>query len=334
MGKLKSFLVFALLFGVGIIVGARFIQSEDYKIKADKLLKGGNADEAILLYKKALDAFPLRTDLQDDINGARLIAESELRYVQFYDIGPAEFQREPPVSELPKIGPLKKEEVFVPILMYHHIRENPHPDNPVWAALHITPAFLDQQLTYLETHGFHIITLDDVYAAIFEGKTLPEKPVVLTFDDGYRTFYENAFPLLKKHNMKAINFVITQGVGASAYLTWDEIAEMDKSGLVEFGAHTRHHPNLPDLSRGSQVDEIKGSKADLEAHLNKKIDWFAYPYGSYSDFAITVVKEAGFKGAVSTIYGPIQSKDSLFLMHRIMVNGRYGLDNFTARVTR
>lgn len=333
MGKLKSFLIFALLFGVGMVVSARFVQSEIYKNEGDKLIKEGNPEEAILVYKKALDFFPFRKDIVDSLEGAHLIIESDLKYVQFYQVGP-EFQVQPPLIELPKYKAPKEGQLFVPILMYHHIRENPMPNNPVWAALHITPGFLDQQLTYLETHNFHVITLDDLYDALQNGKTLPENPIILTFDDGYRTFYTNAFPLLKKHNMKAINFVITQGVGASAYLTWDEILEMDRSGLIQFGAHTRHHANLPDLSQSSIIEEIKGSKADLESHLHKRIDWFAYPYGSYNDFAISVVKEAGFKGAVSTIYGPIQSKDSLFLIHRIMANGRYGLDNFIMRVSK
>ncbi len=329
---LKTFVLLASLFLLAFGL-ARFAQSEDYKRKADKLIKEGKPEEAILLYNKALDAFTFRKDVIDSLEGAHLIIESDLKYVQFYQVGP-ELQVQPPISELPKYRAPKEKELFVPILMYHHIRENPHPENIVWQTLHISPKFLDEELNYLETHNFHVIGLDDLYEALTSGKALPENPIVLTFDDGYRSFYENAFPLLKKHNMKAIDFVITQGVGASAYLTWDEIAEMDRSGLIQFGAHTRHHANLPDLSHNSIIEEIKGSKADLESHLHKKIDWFAYPYGSYNDFAISVVEEAGFKGAVSTIYGPIQSKDNLFLMHRIMANGRYGLDNFVMRITR
>lgn len=319
--------------GLGIFAAVRFVQSEGFRIKADEQLKQGHAEEAILLYTKAQAAFPLRRDVQNDIEGARLILESDLNYIQFYSIG-AQIQAQPPISELPVKRSLKAGELFVPILMYHHIGVNPKPGDPVWAALYITPESLENEFTYLDSHNFHVITLDELYSALSQGQSLPENPVVLTFDDGYRSFFDSAYPVLKKHNMKAIDFVITGAVGASAYLTWDEILQMDKSGLIQFGAHTRHHPNLPDLSQSLITEEIKGSKADLESHLGKKIDWFAYPYGSYNNFAISVVKDAGFKGAVSTIYSNIQTKDSLFLLPRIMANGMYGLDNFIMRVSR
>src|SRR5205823_416252 len=119
---------------------------------------------------------------------------------------------------------------------------------------------------------------------------------------------------------------------APAYLTWDEIVEMDKSGLIEFGAHTRHHANLPDLSQAAMVDEVEGSKKDLEEHLNKPILWFAYPYGGYNNLVMAEVQKSGFVGAVSTIYGAGQSKDKLFLEPRIMVDGRYSLADLVAHI--
>src|SRR5574340_118921 len=229
-------------------------------------------------------------------------------------------------------SPLKPNELFVPILMYHHIRENPKPGDLVYDVLNVNSRQLDEQLNYFAAHNYHTVTLGDLSRAL-NGKTrLPENPVILTFDDGYRNFYENAFPLLKKYKMKAIMFIITSVVGSSPYLTWDQIKEMDKSGLVEFGAHTMHHPNLPDISQEMEKEEIIGSKKDLESHLKKPVIWFAYPYGSYSNIIIKTVKDAGFAGAVSTIYGAIQNKDNFYLMPRIGVDGRFTLSNLSRRI--
>lgn len=324
--------IFIILLLVVFVFGYnRFHQSSLLKEQGKKLVKEGKAQEAVLLFLKARSLFPLRLDIEDDLEGARLILRSDIQYAEIYEIG-AETQVVPP-SYWRGLVP---GEIFVPVLMYHHIRENPLPDNLTWKVLNVSQKQLNDQLNYLSTHNFHAVFLTDVYQALNGKGNLPENPVVLTFDDGYRNFYDNAYPILKKYNMKAVQFVITAVVGSSPYLTWSQIAGMDKSGLVEFGAHTRHHPNLPDISNDLIIDEIAGSKKDLEAHLKKPIQWFAYPYGSYGrgDFIINTVKKAGFMGAVSTIYGAIQSKDSLYLMPRIGVDGRFTLDNLVQRIRK
>jgi len=295
-------------------------------------VKFGKPAEAIEFYKKAQTAFPFREDIKEDIEGANLILQSSRDYGQISQIF-AEFQELPPISSLSSIR-LNPNELFVPVLMYHQTRINPSPNDPVLAALSVSPADLEQQLIFFTTHNYHTITLDQLFGGLSGKTSLPENPIVLTFDDGYRNFYENAFPLLKKYNMKATQFVITKVVDLPAYLTWAQILEMDKSGLVEIGAHTRHHPNLPDISNADVVNEIKGSKADLEQRLKKPVNWFAYPYGSYSTFITQTVRDAGFKGAASTVYGTIQTKDSLFLFPRIMVDGRFTLDNIARRIQK
>ncbi len=326
------FLLLAGIVGiVGIIAGLRYRQSSEFIAQGDTLLQEGKSEEAVLTYLKAYDLFPLRPDVTQKLRGARLILESDLGYKSIYQIG-EQIQEVPQVPAIPTLPVLQAGQLRVPILMYHHIRVNPKPNDPVWAALNVTPQQLDDQLNYLMTHNYHTITLDQLWDALNNKATLPENPIILTFDDGYRNFYDAAFPILKKYQVKAVAFVITAVVNSPAYLTWDQIAEMDKSGLVQFGAHTRHHPNLPDLSAAIIADEIKGSKIDLETHLKKPILWFCYPYGSYSNNIIVTVKQAGFIGAASTIYGTVQSKDTIYLMPRIMVDGRFSLDNLARRI--
>ena len=334
MGKEKKFLIFffavvLVLTGIALICLRFYYQIELLKEQSDTLIKAGQQAESIVFYKKAQSVFPLRWDIKDDIAGAQLILQSKTDYDSITDF--AEIQTPPPLSNLPVIH-LAPHELFVPVLMYHHIEINPRPSDPVYAALFVSPDQLDQQLSYLSTHNYHAITLDELSDALDGKISLPQNPIVLTFDDGYRSFYDNAFPLLKKYNIKAVQFVITQVEDAPAYLTWDQIIELDKSGLVEIGAHTRHHPNLPDLSQAAIRDEIKGSKDDIEQHIKHPVNWFAYPYGSYSSFIIQTVKDAGFKGAASTVYGTNQNKDDLYLFPRIMVDGRFSLDNIARRI--
>lgn len=244
-----------------------------------------------------------------------------------------ELQDIPPLTgQSQKIVPAKGQ-LLVPILMYHYIRKNPHPKNKVWENLHVSPEQFAEQLKYLSDHGYHSITLDDLDASLNKGIQLPDKPIILTFDDGYISFYTSAFPLLKQYNMKAIEFIITKGVSAvPSYLTWSQIEEMNQSPLISFGAHTQHHPSLTQIQETKRKDEIIGSKNELESHLHKPVRWFAYPYGSFNNPVILDVQSAGFSGAVSTVYGAIQSKETLFTMPRIMVSGSFSLDDFARRI--
>ncbi len=328
--NLKIILLTVLIVLIAVL-GWLYYQSEQLKSRADSLLKYGDAVNALASYKKAQSIFPLRWDLSADISGAQLVLKSNQDYDQISEF--AELQEPPPLSNLPSAH-LAPNELFVPVLMYHHIRKNPMPNNAVWAALNVSPDQLDQQLLYLSLHNYNTITLDELSDALDGKISLLPNSIVITFDDGYRNFYDNAFPLLKKYHMKSVQFVITQVVGIPAYLTWDQIIEMDRSGLVEVGAHTRHHPNLPDLSQSAIIDEIKGSKMDLEQHLKHPVNWFAYPYGSYSPFIMQTVKDAGFKGAASTVYGTNQRKNNLYLFPRIMVDGRFSLDNIARRIQK
>jgi peptidoglycan/xylan/chitin deacetylase (PgdA/CDA1 family) len=134
--------------------------------------------------------------------------------------------------------------------------------------------------------------------------------------------------------MHATEFIITNYMlqGYEAYLTPQQILEMDKSGLITFGAHTKDHPDLTKLAKKTVFNEIKGSKNDLEFLLKKPIHWFAYPYGAYNESVIQTVRSAGFEGALSTIIGSSQTINTIFLMPRIMVDGRWDVQTFIKNI--
>jgi len=320
-----------LLIIVGVLGGIAYKQSNDFKIHGDAQLKDNNLSNALADYNKAFQIFPFNRNLLDDINSTQLLLNSQIEYNQITDLDYAEVQVLPNLSEIPHVV-IHTGQVFVPILMYHHININPKPGNSLWASLFVTPSLLDSELNYLFTNDYHAITLDDLYSNLKGTQTLPKNPIILTFDDGYKDFFDNAFPLLKKYNMKATEFVITQVESFPAYLSWDQIHDLDASGLISIEDHTMHHPSLTSLSSSSIITEIAGSKSDLESHLGKKVNWFAYPYGSYNKFIISEVAAAGYEGAVSTNYGGVQSLDNIYLLNRIMADGRFTLDEFAKRI--
>lgn len=320
----------AVLLVVLVLGTNAYMKSQELKKKGDDLVNSGDLSTAIFYYKEAYNLFPLNQSINDDINAAELRFNSEIEYSRIINFDYSEVQTLPSLENIAPVQ-LKDGEVFVPILMYHHIRVNPKPNDPVWASLNVTPDLLNSELNYLSTNGFHVISLDDLYA-VLNGEPLPSKPIVLTFDDGYSNFFETAYPLLKKYNMKATEFVITEVETAPAYLSWGQIEEMSKSGLIDFGAHTQHHPFLTSLSQATARREITVSKSELETHVGKPVRWFAYPYGSYNDFVVNETKNAGYVGAVTTNYGAVISKDKLFLLPRIMADGRFTLDEFARRI--
>ncbi len=216
----------------------------------------------------------------------------------------------------------------VPVLMYHYIRVNPWPSDKVGFSLSVTPYDFASQLDWLQNHGYHTISLDELGANLLYGTSLPSKPIVLTFDDGYRDFYTAAYPELKKRNLKALNFVITGFVGLPQYLTWNEITEMSKSGLITFGAHTVNHVAMTYLSDENDLQELTKSKQDLEAHLHYPINWFAYPFGNSDSRTAFLVKQAGFLGAFTTKPGTAQTTDTLFLQPRVRIGGGMGVTGF------
>ncbi|HVQ44148.1 MAG TPA: polysaccharide deacetylase family protein [Candidatus Saccharimonadia bacterium] len=208
--------------------------------------------------------------------------------------------------------------VGLPILLYHY-----------------PPANFEQQLEHLEQYGYTVIDLDQALAGL-RGEALPPKPVVITFDDGFAA-QTAAVDTLKRHHMKATFYIITGGaqskwcIGAGrrygdalqprggcgdAYLTWDQIRELDRGGLITIGGHTVNHRNLAALPAAEQQLEIADGKQQLEAQLGHAVKHFAYPYGTYNDTSIQIARAAGYLTAVTTQAGLMQPPGSNFTLRR------------------
>lgn len=221
--------------------------------------------------------------------------------------------------------------VTVPILTYHYIALNPDPADKTRDNLSVHPDIFDDQLSVLASHGYQTITLDTLYAAIKGQATLPAKPVILTFDDGYIDFYTNAYPILKKYGFHATSFIPTGLMDQGYYLHWDQIKEMSNSGLISFEAHSVTHPNLVSLSSVSLQNELSESKKVLESKLGKTINFIAYPYGISNEYTWNAAKSAGYLGAVGTWYGTQESEGIIYDLPRIKIAGTWTKDLFAQK---
>jgi peptidoglycan/xylan/chitin deacetylase (PgdA/CDA1 family) len=188
-------------------------------------------------------------------------------------------------------GVVQAAPIHVPILLYHHIADH----QGRW---YVSPQKLEAELRYLSGNGYHTLSMAAYLDAETHDVPLPEKSVVLTFDDGYRDNYDIAFPLLKKYGMTGTFFIVTGLVGYPAYMTWDQIAEMQRAGM-EIGAHTVHHPFLTRLSTPAAFLEIFLSRLALAQHLHTPINVFAYPYNDHNPRIVMLARLAGFEGAVT-----------------------------------
>ena len=184
----------------------------------------------------------------------------------------------------------------IPIIMYHDITAT---KDVSWD---VTPDELERHFQALQEGGYTPISMDQMVNHLRTGSQLPEKPVLLTFDDNYIGQYQYAFPLLKKYNYPAVWSVHTRFVGTGGKkpkATWDQLREMSKSGLITVASHTVNHLNLKDLSDREIEKEVTESKKVLEKELGIAIDYFTYPEGDFTERAREKIKNAGYKGALT-----------------------------------
>ena len=208
--------------------------------------------------------------------------------------------------------PAAEDDEKVLVLNYHMV-------NRMFISLAIDPEDFDWQMKYLVDHGYHTISPDELYAFL-EGKgTLPDRPVLITFDDGYVDNYTNAYPILKKYNLKATIFIVTGFVSErKGYLTWDQLREMEQHGITA-QSHTVTHAPLPELSDERIREELIVSKQQAEAELGHPIEFIAYPTGVHDLHIVGIAKEAGYKGGFTVKYGNVDRSSNVYAMERVPV---------------
>jgi peptidoglycan/xylan/chitin deacetylase (PgdA/CDA1 family) len=217
--------------------------------------------------------------------------------------------------------------------MYHYLSKPPAGAETLRRDLSVSPENFESHLAYLRQAGYETISLAELAASITEGVPLPEKPIIITFDDGYRDQYDNAFPLLKEYGYTATFFIFTQPIDTYNvdYLTWEMVIEMHQAGM-EFGGHSYRHPDLRNRDVDFLVYEIVGSKEAIEERIGEPVHFFAYPSGHYDDLTIKVLESANFWGAVTTQWGSLHALANRFELPRIRVQGTDRAENLANKL--
>jgi peptidoglycan/xylan/chitin deacetylase (PgdA/CDA1 family) len=243
---------------------------------------------------------------------------------------------DPDTNESPLATPtpvVLPEQAQVPILMYHYV--SPLPPDPDRYRLDLTvlPENFEAQLQYLAQAGYHAITLSDLYMHFTQGYPLPDKPIVLTFDDGYVDAYEVVFPLLLDYGFTGTFFVLATPAHfeSPGYLTWAQMKEMSDAGM-EIQAHGRDHVDLRGRSNDFLVYQTLGIQEAIHDHTGKLPRFFCYPSGRYDANVISVLKSAGYWGAVTTEWGQTHTLENFFVMPRIRISGGDTLDRFISKL--
>ncbi len=221
-------------------------------------------------------------------------------------------------------------ELRVPILMYHHVGDLPPDADAVRKSLTVSQENFEQQMNFLVEQGYTTLKIADLVNALQNGAPLPDKPIVLTFDDGYDDNYTNVFPTLKDHHLVGTFFVIgaPTDYGSPGYLRWEQILEMYNNGM-EIGAHSlTHRYNLGQMRNSTQDGEILPDHKLMVDHLPNWTPIFSYPSGSYNQYTLDTLQKLGYIAAVTTKQGTLQSSKLPYELRRIRIRGEWSMSQF------
>jgi peptidoglycan/xylan/chitin deacetylase (PgdA/CDA1 family) len=222
----------------------------------------------------------------------------------------------------------------VPILCYHRL-------GPGQSKMVVSAAKFEAQMTWLSENGYQVVRLADMLDFLAGKRGLPDRAVVLTFDDGYESVYRLAFPVLKKLGMPASVFVYTDFLGGGDALTWSQLREMQASGLIDVQSHSKSHRNLIER-RADESDERYRAAVDAEMRQPKEllerrlpplqVRHLAYPFGDANALVADSAARHGFDLAVTVVPGGNAFYAQPLMLRRSMIFGDMSLDTFKSRL--
>jgi len=208
-------------------------------------------------------------------------------------------------------------------LMYHRFEENKYPSTNI--------RILDfkRHLEIIQKNNIKFINPRNFKSELTNNKK--QRKILLTIDDGFLSFYKNAWPILKKERIPFILFISTREVGAFNYMTWEQIKEVSKENFVEIGNHSHTHEYLVDESNTVIKADIQKSINIFKEKLGKNSNFFSYPFGEYSIRFKNIIKTFGFKYAFGQHSGVIDETKDFYELPRFPINEKYGeLKRFTS----
>ena len=226
-----------------------------------------------------------------------------------------------------------------PILMYHSVAQEPP---AATRRLSVTPGAFEEHVAYLANSGYTGLTFSDLADAFRTGATLPQRPVVLTFDDGYADFASEAWPVLRRYSFPATVFVTTgwvanagtdaAGAPLDHMLNWAQVCELSAAG-IEMAAHSHSHPQLDQLSDAALREELGRSRALLEDATGAPVRSLAYPFGYSSTRVRLAARSAGYRCAASVRNLRATPSEDLFTLPRLTIRRSTDPATFAAIVT-
>lgn len=228
----------------------------------------------------------------------------------------------------------------VPVLMYHEVSPCPH---PAFRRYTVTPWDFARQMRWLAAFGYRTIDLDTLLRARRGRGSLPKRPVLITFDDGFQGCADHAVPALRAHGFTAAFYLVTGLVGGTSrwllpelgvelsLMSWETIRALAGEGF-QCGAHTVTHPRLPGLDPARRQAELVDARRQLEDELGRPIVHLAYPYGAFDPDVRAAAADAGYVSACSTRSGLSGADDDLLAIRRITIYGHDSLMDFACRL--
>jgi peptidoglycan/xylan/chitin deacetylase (PgdA/CDA1 family) len=229
---------------------------------------------------------------------------------------------------LPPAKPLHPTSDPIPILMYHVIADPPA--DARYPELYVSGAAFAREIDWLESHGFHAVTLRDAYLHWSFGVTIPTRPIVITFDDGYHSQFTTAAPVLRRRGWVGVLDLEVRNTSHSWGLSENQVRLLIMDGW-ELAAHTLTHPDLTQLSADDLQHEVAGSRAALRETFEVPVDFFCYPAGRLDDTVVAAVRSAGYLGATTTAPG-LATPSDMFRLNRVRVNRSDGVDGLATKL--
>ena len=231
--------------------------------------------------------------------------------------------------------------IKVPIILYHNITEDQNLHGK--PLLNISPGDFRLHMQTLKDEGWNTITFNDYYNHVINGTALPNKPIIISFDDGYLSNYIYAYPVLKELGMKATIFTVAGRVGEGVsnevtypHFTWEQAKEMEASKVISIESHSLMHINFLETNDVDKIQvELRRSKYLIEKNLNKECAVFAFPFGGKTDLARDLGKEAGYK--MICLVGDIGANsagEDLHRLKRITIRGDESPEEMLETITK
>jgi peptidoglycan/xylan/chitin deacetylase (PgdA/CDA1 family) len=218
----------------------------------------------------------------------------------------------------------------VPILMYHVIAD-PRAGAP-YPQLFVGATDFAGQMRWLERHGYRAVTLRAVWDHWHRGAPLPKRPIVVSFDDGYRSVAHAALPSMRERGWPGVLNLTVKNLRVAGGLSHRQVRRLIAAGW-QIDAHTLTHPDLTSLDDRELAHEVAGSRRELRRLFGVPVDFFCYPGGSYDARVIAAVRRAGFLGATTTIDG-LASPNEPYELRRVRVSRSDGVTGFAAKLER